>query len=199
MIWIFSAPEFMDTEHLQIQALLNAGLQKFVVRKPGKSRDEYLAFLSLFSPGDRKKMILADFPEIATGMGLGGIHFSTQLRTHYTLQQILSWRQGGMTCTTSTHGMKEFESLEEDFDYLFAGPLFESISKPGYQPKTRHQFEYSSNKLIALGGIQASVVEVARELGIKNIALLGAVWSNPGKAVENYLEIAKLWRQGNML
>ena len=93
--------------------------------------------------------------------------------------------------------------LKENFEYVFLGPVFRSISKKGYGPKIslNQIFSVLKNdalnhlskkpKVYALGGIRKKKMIRLAEVGFSGVALLGAVWgsSDPLRALKEFLSM----------
>ena len=91
--------------------------------------------------------------------------------------------------------------MSEKLDYIFFGPVYESISKSGYKPKVplseifslfkSNEFQESPNKpkIYALGGIRRKKLKRLSEVGFDGVALLGSVWGSrdPVKAFKEFV------------
>ncbi|MCC8173067.1 MAG: thiamine phosphate synthase, partial [Odoribacter sp.] len=92
----------------------------------------------------------------------------------------------------SCHSLEEIQTLLFKPQYCFLSPLFDSISKQGYNSKF-HQLP-DLNKLqleipvIGLGGITPDKVSICEKNGFSGVAVLGYIWEKPGEAVTNYLK-----------
>jgi thiamine-phosphate pyrophosphorylase len=86
-------------------------------------------------------------------------------------------------------------------DYVFLSPIFDSISKVGYQSSyttdelTRARDEgVIDRNVIAMGGISLDRIPQVAELGFGGVALLGDVWSRANNRVEFISHIDELRR-----
>ena len=101
----------------------------------------------------------------------------------------------GVAVSTSVHSWEEFGVLPEELAYAFISPLFDSISKKGYMGN-KDLLSYDRSGLpclpVGLGGIGADTIGEMLEQGWTGAAVLGAIWDEPGRAVERYQELKKI-------
>lgn len=107
-------------------------------------------------------------------------------------QRFEKWQSNILPWPGSAHSFEELKK-NEDAEICFLSPVFDSISKSGYKTgfseqelkegiaawKTFQKKESRSQKLFALGGVNASNLAKLAELGFDGAAILGAVWQNP--------------------
>ena len=71
------------------------------------------------------KIVVHRYPEILKDFDLGGYHF----RSNEPVTDVRG------SSSRSLHKIEELVQLKENFEYVFLGPVFRSISKKGYGPK----------------------------------------------------------------
>jgi len=107
----------------------------------------------------------------------------------------IKWHNNIFPWQGSAHSFEELEKTSTDICFL--SPVFDSISKFGYKAKYNSQElkegiaswkENHSQKLFALGGVDAENIAELASLGFDGAAVLGAVWHSPDP-VEALLEI----------
>jgi thiamine-phosphate pyrophosphorylase len=88
----------------------------------------------------------------------------------------------------SCHDLAALRASLGQYDSVFFGPVFPSISKPGYGPTTSEigealgamlhfrMAEERRTAVIAIGGVDVATAPQALALGFDGIAVLGAVW-----------------------
>jgi thiamine-phosphate pyrophosphorylase len=120
--------------------------------------------------------------------------FVTEIRLEYRNRLVLHSHHN---LSTSTHSIEDFNELDPAFDYAFISPVFTSISKENYHPKTDlfEQIKKRTNhktQLIALSGISADNIRQTLISGFDDVALLGIIWksSNPIENFKSCLQIA---------
>lgn len=186
---IISNPIAVANEIKTVHALFENGLELFHIRKPEFSEEEMKAFVAAIGLEFRNRLVLHSYHHLAKEFGINRIHFSSTNRPD-NFQ-----KAEGFTVSTSTHSIEEFNALSEDFGYAFLSPVFKSISKENYEPKTNWATEIKKRinfqtKLIGLGGIQDTNLHQALQLGFDEVALLGSIWKS-----ENPIQNFKLCQQ----
>ena len=82
----------------------------------------------------------------------------------------------------SCHSFEEVESLDGQLPYCFLSPVFDSISKQGYQAKfDKNELKTflkkkRTIKVIGLGGVTAENYAELLNLGFDGGAFLGSIW-----------------------
>lgn len=211
MIWVVTAPGAVPDESAVLYSLFSAGLETLLLRKPGWSAAQYESLLQGVPPGFRNRIMLAGYPELVEPYGLKGLHLSGQLRAVVPAMEITGFRNSGFFVSTSVHAMEEApvngsgpRSGKTDascdavngcwpngWDYLILGPVFDSISKPGY---TARQFDSIPSNAIGIGGIQPANAGKVKQMGFRGAALLGAIWQEPSLAVEVFIHAKGSWK-----
>ncbi len=168
-----------------ILGLFNYGLSYFHLRKPNFSELEYEKLLNKIPEQHRNKIIIHNYHNLAIKYHLKGIHYSS-----YT--QVSDINQN-MQKSKSCHSLAEITKISNLYDYVFLSPIYDSISKLGYQANFNKQdlrkFLINRNKLpevIALGGIELDKLEEVKYLGFAGIAILGTIWQE--KTIEQRLD-----------
>lgn len=175
---VISNPIAIANEISLIHSLFEAGLALFHVRKPNFSEIEMAKFVHQIKTDYRKNLVLHSHHEIADDFGINRIHFSEKERTNAFANNFQN-----KIISTSTHAIEDFNALGTYFEYAFLSPVFKSISKENYLPKTdlfealksRTNFK---TKIIGLGGIQADNITETLQNGFDDIALLGSIWTS---------------------
>lgn len=168
-----------------IHSLFENGLELLHIRKSDFSVIEMKAYLLQIKLKFRQQLVLHSHHQLAPAFGINRIHFTSTNRPDK-----FSKANKFKTISTSTHSIEEFNSLSKDFDYAFLSPVYPSISKESYFPKT-DLFEEIKNrtnintKLLALSGIQAQNIKKTLAAGFDDVALLGNIW-NSETPIENF-------------
>jgi thiamine-phosphate pyrophosphorylase len=187
---IISNPIAVPNEIATIHSLFEEGMELFHARKPDFSEEEMKVFIEAIGLEYQSKLILHTHHHLATYLKINRIHFATNHREAVGNNHFEILTDQGFKLSTSTHSITEFNALDSKFDYAFLGPVFESISKENYVPKT-NLFEDIKNrtnfntKLIALGGIEFANIKKTLESGFDDVALLGTIW-NSTQPIKNF-------------
>ena len=176
-------------EHEQLHQMFRDGLETLHVRKPRVSTAQLRTFLEGFDERYRKRIVIHMHHELAATLKLKGIHLTEK---HKKKSYISSWFQRKVISikhpeieeSTSYHSISHLNRYDSNFDYVFLSPIFESISKVGYrgtfnENALKQTLERTQFKVIAMGGVDETKIEKARDLGFKGVAVLGALWQKP--------------------
>ncbi|WP_120239551.1 thiamine phosphate synthase [Marinifilum flexuosum] len=174
---LISHPDFFKGETVIVSSLLDRYNFTFHLRKPKASEQELIDYLDEIPEALHAKIVLHNEIEVFSNFKLKGIHFSGAKREH--AKQLATGIRKGTSC----HSIREIKSLGKVFDYVYLSPIFESISKPGYQGNLNMEEikmflkESRPIQIYALGGIETSNVSTIKELQFDGLVVLGAVWT----------------------
>lgn len=186
---VVSNPLPVPGEHDILETLFKEGLEIFHLRKPGFSLSEMKDYLELIPGEYHDRIMLHSHRELIKRYGIKGLHGKTASPSVPGLT--------GITGSCSLHSLKEMASLDNNFAYVFLSPVFNSLSKPGYNSAfdlreikkilDQRKRDLPGPEIIALGGIDENKLPQVRQLGFDGAAVLGAIWRNHGcRAVETF-------------
>jgi thiamine-phosphate pyrophosphorylase len=196
---VLSNPTAIANEINVIHSLFEEGLQLFHVRKPDYSLKEMISFVEQISPEFRSRLVLHSHHESIENFKINRIHFTEEKRKNdlgFPTRFTKPCRSKNIVLSTSTHSITDFNLLAPEFEYAFLSPVYPSISKENYLPKT-DLFEAINNrtnvktKLVALGGINSENIEKTLATGFDNVALLGTIW-NAENPIKNFKSCQKI-------
>lgn len=199
MLLVITHPERMPGETLAWQQLLSAGADAILLRKPGWEEDDYEQALEQTDPACYPRLLIARHSKLRERYGLLGLHLSENLRNSTPPQQLELWRRQGCQLSTGVHTASVLPAMGPYWDLLLLSPTFDSISKPGYKGQVSAGFHLQRDtgmngaRVLALGGVDHTNAGMAKAMGFDGVALLGAIWKAPGKAVETFCEIRNIW------
>lgn len=196
---VISSPLPVPSEGSIINRLFELGLDCFHLRKPDMNQNELTNFWYAIEPAFRSKVAWHQQHNIATELGANRLHFPENQRRYTAEQTLLELKHQGNILSTSTHKPDDLQNVTA-FEYAFLGPVFNSISKPGYTgtitedfclPKQKH-----TTKMIALGGIASDKILQIRKMNFDGVAVLGTIWNkqsaaDPQHAIDSFLTIQK--------
>ncbi len=187
MLVIISSNKVLENEASIVGALFEEGLSVFHLRKPVISKPELEAELRKIAPKYYNKIVIHSHYELITKYNLRGIHFTNKFlaksKKHNVEAMYNAVKSKGLTVSTSIHSLEELKELNLNYNYVLLSPVFDSISKPDYVSQA-HNFEqlaaYKTNKtkVLALGGITAQNINIAKGMGFDGVALLGSIWTS---------------------
>lgn len=176
-------PEALDPREPAVLAtLFAAGLERCHVRKPSVARAALAAWLHAVPAGFHPRLVLHQHHDLVAELSLGGRHWRDDGRA-----PLVPPVGGGLT-SRSCHDLATLHAALGRYDSVFFGPLFSSVSKPGYGPGgnvspadlaallTARTATARRTAVIALGGVTAANAPQCRALGFDGVAVLGAVW-----------------------
>lgn len=128
----------------------------------------------LLSGHEREKIIVHDFPQLYYEFSLKGIHVNRNI--HALPDGYDGFR------TRSCHSLEEVQRFKTEYDYLFLSPIFNSISKAGYNAGfSGEELQKASDegvidgKVVALGGVTFESLPYLEKLNFGGAAMLGAL------------------------
>ncbi|MCC8172722.1 MAG: thiamine phosphate synthase [Parabacteroides sp.] len=171
-----SLPRFFPGEAEAVGRLLDAGLERFHLRKPESSAEEISVFLHTLPPVFYPKIVLHDCFALAKELGLKGIHLNRRNST------VPAGFQGSVS--RSCHATEELEGRGA-YDYVFLSPVFDSVSKAGYGSRFTGAMLRAATEaglidshVIALGGMDCTTLPLIEPYGFGGAAVLGALWQD---------------------
>lgn len=191
---VIAHPSALSNEAKIINSLFENGLYVFHLRKNSCTRAYCKKLISEIDEVFHNRIALHQFHGLTADFGINRLHYKEQQRKQLQeAKTVLNFED--TVLSTSIHQLEELNDLK-GFDYTFFGPVFNSISKPGYAGILAADFKLpqrlNSTKLIALGGINASNAQELSLMGFDGLALLGFIWNDPSKAVRNFKSIQEI-------
>ncbi len=199
-LMVISAPDVVANEANTINHLFEAGLQRFHLRKPGWDIGRCLHLLTKIDRSHHHTIVCHQHHQLAKAFGMDYLHYTEKDRVQSDQTKLNTLVNKGYRLSTSIHDVSVMPTLR-CFEYVFLSPVFPSISKPGYQGTLPAGFCLDSNKLrpkvIALGGVDESNLELVKRMNFDGAAVLGAIWQDPQQAISNFINLKKVTEQLN--
>ena len=206
MRFIVITPEvFLAGESDAVNLLFENGLETLHLRKPGASLDETKNFIMCIDKVYHQKIVLHDNYRLVEEFHLKGIHLNR--RNEDITAYVSAMREKHYSISRSCHSFDDVVA-SRDCDYVFLSPIFDSVSKAGYnQGFTSEQLDDArcsgiiNQKVMALGGMTPENIPLVRQYGFGGVVVLGALWSNftgNGEADEllrRFNELARMSRK----
>ncbi|KAL3160574.1 hypothetical protein ABBQ32_010512 [Trebouxia sp. C0010 RCD-2024] len=154
---VITSPLMMPNEPQLCREMCQLGLPRLHLRKPGWSKSEAATFLSRLDEGTLRSVVLHDWHELADKFPVKGLHFTEKTRPSAPFQH-----KPPLTISTAFHDLSQLQKDYGDLDYALLSPIFDSISKKGYQAAFDHATLAQtvagfSVPLVALGAMILSV------------------------------------------
>lgn len=186
---IIISNEFDLPNEIQIiYSLFENGLERFHLRKPLWDIDTQRVFLDKMQPELRKRIAIHQHLDTANEFGIELIHIRESVRVKNNFV-----KDAEMKYSTSFHETDKAETESKDWNYCFLSPVFNSISKPGYNTTFGEDLIVKNKykNIYALGGVDLTNIKQVFEKGFCGAALLGSIWSKPDKALEKFTILKK--------
>lgn len=170
-----TTPNFIECEASVIPHLLQLGVDLVHIRKPSATSEQLALLLNSLPTWCYDQLVVHDCLELANKYNLKGVHLN---RRNHTVPDNF---QGSVSM--SCHSLEEVEIKKDMADYVFLSPIFNSISKNGYNSAFNKEELHNAmkqgtidKKVIALGGVSLANLETVKDLGFGGAALLGDIW-----------------------
>ena len=165
----------MSGEALFIDRLFGHGLDLLHLRKPGSTIESCRELLRQIPERWHSRIVLHDHFPLTGEFLLHGVHLNRRC------PHAPNGYSGSISC--SCHSLEEVAKKKPTSDYVFLSPIFNSISKAGYEAAfstaALHKAAAESlidNKVYALGGVSKEHIAQLKELSFGGAAFLGDVW-----------------------
>ncbi len=170
-----TTPNFIECEASVIPHLLQLGVDLVHIRKPSATSEQLALLLDSLPTRCYDQLVVHDCLELANKYNLKGVHLN---RRNHTIPDNFKG-----SVSMSCHSLEEVEIKKDMADYVFLSPIFNSISKNGYNSAFSKEELHNAmkqgtidKKVIALGGVSLANIETVKDLGFGGAALLGDIW-----------------------
>ncbi|MBX2907471.1 MAG: thiamine phosphate synthase [Taibaiella sp.] len=187
-IVVITTDKHQPNEHDIIHSLFAEGLQRLHVRKPNLALSEVRSYIEQIDRSFRNRLVIHRHHELHREFGLGGVHISSFDRANPTILTATSHLPPD-SVSTSIHAWNELKDLPFTCSYVFISPVFDSISKPGYNAgidlhelsriKSGQKGNSAFPGVYGLGGINATNIGILEQHGFDGAAVLGSIWMEP--------------------
>ena len=176
MKWIvITMPDFIEHEAKYINQLFEAGIDLLHLRKPNSHLEDCERLLQEINPKWYPQIVVNDHFSLCQKYHLHGIHLNRRN------PKIPEGFQGSIS--SSCHSLEEVIAKKPVCDYVFLSPIFDSISKQGYQHAFTNEILTQAaeagiidKKVIALGGITEDKFAQLETWHFGGGAMLGNIW-----------------------
>jgi thiamine-phosphate pyrophosphorylase len=191
--------------HPQERAVIECWLEgtldaRLHLRRPTWTLPETAAWLRQLPASWLPRIVVHAFPELVAEFGLGGCHLTATARAAGPRPVL----PPGATLSTALHTLEEVRVEAAGYDYVLLSPIFNSISKSGYEaafspetvaPELRR---LPQARVLALGGVTAAHLLQLQAAGFAGAAVLGSVWqaAQPVAAAEQLRTTAEMLSSG---
>jgi len=188
---VVSHPDPVPDEARIWQALLEQGLARLHVRKPGWSDAAVARLLDQVPERYLSRLVIHHRPELVSNYPVGGLHVGYPFLPKVPTSTL---RPTKSTLSCSVHSWSEATEALGYCNYLLLSPVWDSVSKPGYLQNAALREvppALQGQPIFALGGITEHNVLDTLRLGYFGAALLGYLWNEPARAIERWESLQK--------
>jgi len=182
---VIAKPTVFKEESNLINQLFEAGLQVFHLRKENVDKAAYQKIIEGISSEYHPRIALHHFHSLANDYNIQRIHHRENFRKERDNVELPE----NKIFSTSIHHLADMEQIKQ-YQYSFFGPVFNSLSKPGYQgvipPDFRLEKQQATPKIIAIGGISLAEIDQVKTMNFDGVALLGSIWNDPSQALTTF-------------
>jgi thiamine-phosphate pyrophosphorylase len=169
-----------------INQFFDTGLRRLHLRKPQYTKEQYRVYINGIKKEYHPRLVIHGCFELVDEFELGGIHLNSIVREQ-DLVKPLTERLSASFFSTSFHSWQELKDNKFEYKYVFISPVFNSISKKGYQAgieparaaEIRKELVVSGKycpQIIGLGGVGVPQLKTLMEYGFDGAAMLGGIW-----------------------
>lgn len=192
---VVTTPTFFVEEDKIITALFEEGLDILHLRKPKTSAIYSERLLTLIPEKYHRRIVTHEHFYLKEEFDLMGIHLNTR-----NPQEPHDYA-GHVSC--SCHSIDEVKGKKHFYDYVFMSPIYDSISKEGYNSAyTAEELQQASkekiidSKVMALGGIKLNNMQEVKSYGFGGAVVLGDLWNKFDVCTDqDYLAVIKHFKE----
>lgn len=185
---LITLPDFFEGEEVLVNEMFAGGLEILHLRKPTAGLAEMENFVLKIEERYRDRVVLHNHFSLIGKYGLRGAHLG--------VNRPLDIENFRGVISFSCHSLREVAEQKPRCSYVFLSPIFNSISKRGYNASlTTYEIMEArksgliDEKVIALGGVTHQRCDEVKCMGFGGVAILGDVWQspNPVERLSEYL------------
>lgn len=178
---VITREAFTAEEPETILRLLEGGIDRIHLRKPAATEPEMRRLIESLPATCYPHLSLHDHLPLAAEYGLGGVHLNGR-----NPMPPAGFRG---VVSRSCHTLGELAGSAPTTGYRFLSPIFDSISKSGYQAafseadlRDAAAQGIIDTRTLALGGVTPARLPQVRAWGFGGAALLGCIWRDTSPA-----------------
>ncbi len=173
---IITLPTFFDGEAERIVRFLSDGRAGLVlIRKPSSSLADMERLLTVIPVEWHRRLVLHDHHQLAVSYGLYGVHLNSR--------NPLPPEGWTGSVSRSCHSLDELVQWKDHCNYVSLSPIFNSVSKPGYNAAfsagtlaAAAKAGIIDSKVYALGGVTFDRLASVEAMGFGGAMILGDAW-----------------------
>jgi len=174
---VVTPPDYFEGEAALINRFFDEGLHLLHIRKPVDDRAKFRKLMQGIAVQHYPRIAIHQHHEFAEEFSLKRLHFTEQQRKARIAADFAALTAEGFRLSSSVHDLDVIHELK-GFDYVFFGPVFNSISKKGYDSVLNDEFTLPPHvlKVFAIGGVRANRLTQLKQMNFDGAAVLGSLW-----------------------
>ena len=201
LLLVQSSPKIVDGETEIVKELFDSGLETFHLRKKNASTRQIEDYINTIPRKYWSRIVLHSHYSLAIKYNLKGIHlnrgFKKQKFVYWIKLFYYRFKRPNLQVSSSFNNLSSLYNDDNNYDYVFLSPVFDSVNKNGYQSSfSQHNLAValmkSKHKTMALGGIQPNRFDSIKEMGFAGMVLSEALWNSENSVEMFKSAIAKL-------
>jgi thiamine-phosphate pyrophosphorylase len=174
-----------------LDVVLGAGVEVVQLREKNAEAADLIRWSNTFrTASDRHGalFVLNDRPDVALAAGADGVHVGQNDLPPTTARRIVG---PDLIIGLSTHSAEEYDTAPADADYLCAGPVHATPTKPGrlatgmglvHHAASREDDSSERRPWFAIGGIDPTTLAGVVAAGAARVAVVRAITADPDPA-----------------
>lgn len=171
---VITPEKILDHEPIAINRMFAEGLEILHLRKPEATAHDLRKMLEKININYHNRIVLHDHFALTSSYNLKGVHLNRRNPDPPADRRL--------SISKSCHSLDELKELDH-FNYVFLSPIFDSISKSGYNKAFTEEELIAARdeqlicpKVYALGGVSLQEIPRAAHYGFGGVAVLGTLW-----------------------
>lgn len=189
---VVTPPAYFEGEGELINQFFAEGLNLLHIRKPGNDSAQFVELMEEIDPAFYPQLVIHQHHELATEFSLDRLHYPEHFRKLLTTDEIKALLDDGYKLSSSIHELSVLPDLNF-LEYVFFGPVFNSISKTGYQTVLAADFVVPAHelKVFAIGGVKESRLAELKRMNFDGAAVLGTLWHEQESPLKELKKLIK--------
>jgi thiamine-phosphate pyrophosphorylase len=187
---VLTSEKKIQKEATVLNELFANGLTTLHLRKPQYEIEQCRELLDEIKPEYYKHIVMHFHHELCGEYRLKGVHLQENARLvlkSKLVSYLKGYQSNGFSISSSFHHPKEIVDCRGEFDYVLLSPVFDSISKKGYEGKG-FNVRHLDTLVVGMGGVNENTMQKTFNLGYKGAGVLGGIW-NSDDYLESFLAI----------
>ncbi len=170
-IVVFTSPQSVVNEVAKLTSLLDGCADYIHVRKPNWDICQVRALINAIPQSFHSQLRLHDHFELLNEFNLAGVQLNSRCNSSPDV---------AISITKSVHSIDELSDCS-NFEYVTLSPVYDSISKAGYNAGFDFEMlkpHLKNRNVVALGGVTPEKFKELHDAGFVGAALLGYLWDD---------------------